>query len=110
MIDQVSAIELHQLMANTTVRLIDVREQWEFDSGHVPGAQWLPMALVPVRKEEFVSAHPVYVICRTGARSGQVVAWLAQQGIAATNVAGGTQLWGQQGYPIETAQPTGRMA
>lgn len=110
MIDQISAIELHEVMTTTTVRLIDVREQWEFDGGHVPGAEWLPMALVPLRKQEFVSQHPVYVVCRTGARSGQVVAWLAQQGIPATNVAGGTQLWAQSGYAIETAQPAGRMA
>jgi len=110
MIDQISAIELHAVMATTSVKLIDVREQWEFDGGHVPGAEWIPMALVPIRRQEFVSPDPVYVVCRTGARSGQVVAWLAQQGIEATNVAGGTQLWSQQGYPIETAQPTGRMA
>ena len=60
-----------------------------------------------LRRQEFVSPDPVYG-CRTGARSGQVVAWLAQQGIEATNVAGGTQLWSQQGYPIETpSRPEG---
>ena len=109
MINQISAIELHAVMATTSVKLIDVREQWEFDGGHVPGAEWIPMALVPIRRQEFVSPDPVYVVCRTGARSGQVVAWLAQQGIRSINVHGGTEAWARQGYPISTAQTTERI-
>ena len=49
------------------------------------------MFLVPLRADEFKSTGPVYVVCRSGNRSGQVVTWLAGQGIHTINVDGGTQ-------------------
>ena len=99
MIEQVSASELHTLMP---VPLIDVREKNEYDAGHVPGAAWIPMSLVPLRIEEFRTTQPTYVICRTGNRSGQVVMWLASRGIRAINVDGGTQAWQAAGLPVNT--------
>ncbi len=102
MIDQISVTDLKSAVDTGAARLIDVREQWEYDSGHIPGAQWIPMSLVPLRKDEFQHSSPVYVLCRTGNRSGQVVMWLAQQGIHAVNVHGGTEMWQRQGYPIDT--------
>ena len=58
------------------------------------------MALVPLRVEEFRGGSPAYIICRTGNRSGQVVMWLARQGIEAINVHGGIVAWEQQGLPV----------
>lgn len=104
MIEQITVTDLKPLMDAAGVTLIDVREQWEYDEGHLPGAQWIPMSIVPLRKEEFISDRPVYVVCRTGNRSGQVVMWLAQNGISAINVAGGTVDWQAHGFPIETTQ------
>lgn len=108
MIAQISVTDLKAALDAGPALLIDVREKWEFDSGHLPGAEWIPMSLVPLRKEEFNSDLPVYVVCRTGNRSGQVVMWLAQQGIKSINVAGGTEAWQRQGFDIETPAPTGR--
>lgn len=102
MIDEISVMELKHLWDSASPRLIDVRERWEYEAGHVPGAEWIPMPLVPLRKEEFSASQPVHVLCRTGNRSGQVVMWLARNGIRAVNVNGGTQMWQQHGYPIET--------
>lgn len=109
MIEQISVTDLKSLMDSGTPRMIDVREKWEFDGGHVPGADWIPMSLVPLRKDEFAGDSTVYVLCRTGNRSGQVVMWLAQQGISSINVYGGTEAWQRQGYPIETSQPAERI-
>lgn len=108
MIDQISVAELKAALNSGSGRLIDVREQQEYESGHIPGAVWIPMFAVPLRADEFKSAGPVHVVCRTGNRSGQVVTWLANQGIATINVHGGTQMWQQQGFPIETNTPAGR--
>ena len=100
-IDQISVADLKAALDAGSARLIDVREKHEFDSGHVPGAAWIPMSLVPLRMDEFRSTEPVYVVCRTGNRSGQVVMWLANQGIQTVNVAGGTVTWQNQGFPLE---------
>lgn len=101
MIEQISVASLKDLMDSIGPRIVDVREAWEFDEGHVPGAEWIPMAMVPGRKSEFVSDDPVYIVCRSGNRSGQVVLWLAQQGIRTVNVAGGTSEWIARGYPLD---------
>ena len=108
MIEQISVTDLKSLMDAGMPRLIDVREKWEYDSGHVPGAEWIPMSLVPLRKDEFTRGAPAYILCRTGNRSGQVVMWLAHQGITAVNVAGGTELWQRHGFPIQTVPVTDR--
>lgn len=109
MIEQISVTQLKELIAAGTPRMIDVREKWEFDAGHVPGAQWIPMSLVPLRKEDFRVGAPAYLLCRTGNRSGQVAMWLAHQGIRSINVAGGTEAWVRQGFPIDAAQTTERI-
>lgn len=102
MIEQISVADLRHLMLSSDPVVIDVREKVEYEGGHLPGAQWIPMALVPVRQEAFTVRTPAYVVCRTGNRSGQVVLWLARQGIPAVNVAGGTEEWQRSGYPIES--------
>ena len=109
MIEQISVSQLKELTDSAAPRMIDVREKWEFDAGHVPGAEWIPMSLVPLRKEEFTVNAPVYLLCRTGNRSGQVAMWLAHQGIRSINIAGGTEAWARLGYPIETPQTTERI-
>jgi rhodanese-related sulfurtransferase len=108
-IEQISVTELKELMDTASPRMIDVREKWEFDAGHVPGAEWIPMSLVPLRKQEFTVNAPVYLVCRTGNRSGQVAMWLAHQGIRSINVAGGTEAWARLGYPIDTEQNAERI-
>lgn len=108
MIEQVSAAELNAAQQAGSIALFDVREQWEFDAGHVPGAQWIPMALVPLRVDDFASRQPAYVICRTGNRSGQVCMYLAQRGIRAINVDGGTEAWQRLGLPVLTTEGSTR--
>jgi rhodanese-related sulfurtransferase len=101
MIAQVTIPELQAAMADGA-RVIDVREQFEYSDGHVAGSVWVPMSLVPLKVEEFRGKTPAYVICRTGNRSGQVVMWLARQGIEAINVDGGIVAWQQAGLPVVT--------
>lgn len=108
MIEQIDAQELHQLREAGEVALIDVREQWEYAAGHVPGAEWIPMSLIPLRIDEFASRQPVHVICRTGNRSGQVCMFLAQRGIRAINIDGGTEAWQRLGLPVNTSEGSTR--
>lgn len=107
MIPQVSIGEFAAARQQPGARVIDVREQWEYDQGHVPGASWLPMSMVTGRVADFQGEQPAYVICRTGNRSGQVVMWLARQGIQAINVAGGTVAWQQTGGALVTGMEPG---
>lgn len=82
--------------------VVDVREDHEFASGHVPGAHSVPLSEFVDRVGE-VTALPgeVYVICESGGRSAQVTAWLGQQGYDVANVVGGTGAWREAGFPVE---------
>jgi len=67
-------------------RVIDVREQSEWDAGHVAGATLLPLADVPQRIGEVApdKEAPLLLHCAVGGRSGRAAGWLAQMGY--TNV------------------------
>ena len=80
--------------------LVDVREPDEWAAAHVAGAQLVPLAQVPEHVEQFAAMAPVYLICRSGNRSGLAAQWLRGQGVAAVNVAGGMQAWAARGRPM----------
>lgn len=80
--------------------VIDVREPYEYAAGHVPGATLLPLAEVPVRLNELPRGEKVYIICATGNRSLVAADWLAQAGVDAWSVAGGTSEWQRTGRPV----------
>jgi rhodanese-related sulfurtransferase len=80
--------------------LLDVREPDEWAAGHVEGAVHVPLAEVPGRLAELPDADPLYILCRSGNRSGRATAWLNQQGLSTVNVAGGMQAWARAGKPM----------
>lgn len=74
--------------------LLDVREPAEWAAGHAPNAVHVPLGALPHRLDDVPRTdEAIPVICRSGVRSAQAVAFLAAHGIAATNVAGGMQAW-----------------
>ena len=54
--------------------LLDVREQDEWDAGHVAGALHIPMSELQERFVELPEADATLVICRSGSRSDAVAA------------------------------------
>ncbi len=90
------AVSVDQLPTGAV--LLDVREPDEWGAGHAQGATHVPLADVPL--SELPAADPLYVICRSGARSERAVQWLRQQGVEAVNVTGGMQAWAAAGRPM----------
>jgi len=82
--------------------LLDVREQGEWDAGHVDGSVHVPMSEIQGRLAD-VPDGDLVVVCRSGHRSAQVAAWLAGQGRSAVNLAGGLQRWVEEGRPLVAA-------
>lgn len=73
--------------------LLDVREDDEWASGHVPGALHIPLGEVPARLGEIDPDAELYVICHGGGRSERVVRYLEQVGYEGVNVDGGMIAW-----------------
>jgi rhodanese-related sulfurtransferase len=82
-----------------TGALLDVREQDEWEAGHVDGALHIPMGQLIARIDE-LPEDKLYVLCRVGGRSAQVVQYLVAQGREAVNVDGGMYAWEAAGRPM----------
>lgn len=80
--------------------LLDVREDGEWQAGHAPGAIHVPMTALGERLDEIPQASPLYVICRSGARSARVTAYLNASGWNAVNVASGLLGWQRAARPL----------
>lgn len=82
--------------------ILDVREDDEWEAGHVDGSTHVPLSQLPARAGDVPSADPLVVVCKVGGRSAQVTAWLRQQGRDAVNLDGGLQAWQAAGRELVT--------
>lgn len=99
MAEQISVEQLSDVLAGGA-RLIDVREPDEYVQGHAPGAVLMPLGSVLGGEMTVSGPGPVYVICRSGARSMRACEYLELQGVEAINVAGGTMAWISSGFDV----------
>ncbi|MFG1778962.1 rhodanese-like domain-containing protein [Micromonospora sp. NPDC049048] len=103
---QVPSVTVTEIVADAY--LLDVREDDEWNAGHAPGAHHLPMMELPARIAEVPTDRDVAVICRSGGRSAQVVAYLLRNGWdQVRNVEGGMGEWAAAGREVvgEDGQP-----
>jgi hydroxyacylglutathione hydrolase len=102
---QVPQISVHDLATMKEERpdlvIVDVREPFEWDEGHIEGAQHLPMGEAIRRRAEVAVGRPTAVVCAGGLRSSLVISALAREGVEVSwfNVAGGMTAWTRAGYP-----------
>ena len=94
----VPTVEVERLPADAY--LLDVREDDEWACGHAPDAVHLPMSELMARIAEVPADREVYVICKVGGRSAQVVGYLNGQGHETVNVSGGMLAWAAAGRPL----------
>lgn len=75
-------------------QLIDVREQKEFDGGHILGARNIPVSQLKMRIKEIRKDKPVYLYCQSGLRSGRAAQQLYRKGYRQLyHLQGGFKQW-----------------
>jgi rhodanese-related sulfurtransferase len=92
---EVSPTETANLMRENKIRLIDVREPWEFETAHITGSVLMPMGDVPARAhQELDPDEHLVVLCHHGMRSMNVTVWLRNQGFEKVqSLRGGIDAW-----------------
>ena len=79
-----------EILKKEDVIVVDVRNTWEYEEGHVKNALNIPLNEIPARIEEFKKVNgPVILYCRSGNRSGAAVNILRQAGITNVHNGGG---------------------
>lgn len=95
-IEVIDAHELRRRMeAGEPLRLVDVREQDEWNFCRLPGAEWVPLSVfareAPVR---LGMDEPLVIYCHHGIRSLHAAKFLEQMGYRKlTNLSGGIDAW-----------------
>jgi rhodanese-related sulfurtransferase len=98
-----TTVERLPSMLPAEVTVLDVREQEEWDAGHVEGAQHVPLSQLPQRADELRSDGQVLCVCKVGGRSAQAVVFLRSLGVDAVNLHGGMLAWSAAGRPLVRA-------
>ena len=92
-----TATELKSMFMNQEdFLLVDVREPWEFEEFHIPGAQLIPMGLF--KDGSAISQLPrdrqIVLQCQSGSRSANCLEILVDAGISnVTHLEGGIMAW-----------------
>lgn len=73
-----------RLSAKKAPRMIDVREPHEFASGHIPGAENIPLSRFTAEFSTLPKHEELVLVCRSGNRSGMAQQFLVRQGFTGT--------------------------
>ncbi len=82
------------------MQVLDVREDFEWEEGHIDGAIHIPLAQLPSRFTELDQAQPVLAVCHVGQRSAMAAAFLRERGFDSHNLEGGIDAWTAEGLPL----------
>ncbi len=104
-VERLTVPELHERWERDANRpqILDVREQSEWDAGHIPGSVHAPYHDIRGVPEGIDPAKPAAVICGSGQRSAVGASLLQRYGGEQVIhiVEGGVPLWKRAGWPTE---------
>jgi len=97
----IGVAELEKLLQKGGVRLLDVRTDAEIAQGKIPQGEPLPLHLIPLKMVELDKNVTTVFYCRSGGRSAQAAAFVAENGFADVyNLQGGIIAWANAGLPV----------
>ena len=93
-----------QLINHKNAFVLDVREENEFNTGHVLNSKLIPLGKLRERIGELerYRERPIVAVCRSGQRSTAACVLLGKQGFSQVyNLAGGVLAWQKANLPLE---------
>jgi molybdopterin/thiamine biosynthesis adenylyltransferase/rhodanese-related sulfurtransferase len=103
-ISEIDATHARERIESGEPVVVDVREQDEWDEGHIPGAVHIPRGHLESRIERLApdTSRPVVVYCSAGNRSAFAAKTLTDLGYEdVVSLAGGFTDWKRNGFPVQ---------
>ena len=88
-------LEIKEMLAsNPILKIVDVREQWEFDKCHIENSEHIPMGKIPDSIDYFEGSCEYVIVCHHGIRSRMVGIYFEQnEFLKIINLRGGIDSW-----------------
>src|SRR6266849_1358746 len=96
-LSQITVETLHSMRHD--LKILDVRDQDEWEEGHIKGATHIPYYFLEQRLQELDNSQHLALICTSGQRSSIASSLLQRHGFTQLfNVVGGMDAWEQAGF------------
>jgi rhodanese-related sulfurtransferase len=82
------------------LQVIDVREPYEREAGHIADTVHIPLVQLSARASEIDRERPVVFYCRVGSRSNMAAQAFRASGYRAASLRGGLVRWTQERRPL----------
>ena len=94
-------LPVERVAAMPEAQLIDVREDYEHEAGHIPGSRRIDVTRLTEEAASLDQSHPVVFYCRSGDRSTMPAEAFRASGWEAYTLDGGLAAWVEAGQPLE---------
>jgi rhodanese-related sulfurtransferase len=88
------------LAEDPSLQLIDVRERYEREAGHIEGTRHIELVKLSGAAASVERERPVVFYCRVGSRSTMAAQAFRAAGFQAYSMQGGLARWAQEGRPL----------
>jgi rhodanese-related sulfurtransferase len=85
------------------LQVVDVRELYEREAGHIEGSRHIPLVELSARATEIDHDRPVVFYCRVGSRSDMAAQAFRASGFRALSMRGGLLRWAGESRPMSPA-------
>ena len=94
--------EIKKLIDAGDREVVDVREDWEWNKGHIPGARHVVLASILANPQAQKFRDGTIFVCQVGERSAVASEMAVALGVKdVVNFRGGTKAWKDAGLPLE---------
>jgi hydroxyacylglutathione hydrolase/adenylyltransferase/sulfurtransferase len=88
-------------LAEGTAQVVDVREPYEREAGHIAGSRHIELEQLASQAQTIDRERPVIFHCHLGSRSLMAAQAFRRAGYDAWSMAGGLERWAHEGRALE---------
>ena len=99
--DELTPERVAELHAAGEIELIDIREGYEREAGHVAGSRHIALVQISMEADSLDRDKPLVLYCRMGSRSSMALQAFKASGFDAHHMEGGLLAWADKGLPLE---------